>query len=647
MAERKKNFIYNAEDYKFERDLIGAPSIENVEHDARANKVYTCKIDFDGIQDNISTVLTGLRDDNPVTFALVMDKLFLYQLYLIQEELNRVVGLDRYPLRRRDEVIRAVVRFELGYSFATADNMDSQDYLLGDTPEYVAVQIDVAEKKAPTTYTLRSDTESRPTSNILFRVFYVDWDYDGNNFKLARGTENSKVGYKYLITKAQILTYIGRKPAAGCAKDVQHATTKIMKGRIVQGIVSPKNMCVIASLRHALGLKHPNPKIERLSCRSDHYNMFKDEVPTTDLLPLNSGILERLGDYYNTDIAIVGEIDKLASKSRDSVVTLHYEDGHVWLVIADDSGHCRVCNKQYTSVKWLTVHRRQCHRCSVCRRTHSRELICGWCNVCQINHPTTLACNESRSEYYRDFGRVSSSEEAKQVVMKFNRANLHPIPKQEILHYDIETAQYPSMKNQVAINIEWAIACKETDVMPVGANVFFEDDPLLYTMGYDGRCHVLYSIGLDGAPPTREFRGKAWRMYSAFGRDSMKQFVSFLRESSASYVLNAFNGSRFDHIFLLREWQSQGLTVKDMAFQGCCPILGTLVSSNGTKHTIWDVCRHLCGSLATNAKAAGLPVSKDCFTDFHLLVSDEAVEEHSVKLQEYCRKDVQVLALLY
>lgn len=625
--------------------IVGIPTITNVNEEQKGErKLSTCNINFNtGFPADIIQQITDRRDeDTTADWCAFMDDIFLRQVQIVQENVDRLVQQVTRPFTRRDEVIRAVIKMELGYGFAEPDS-DMDDMLAGQA-EGITVQLDVFERKANGTirYTLRDQNEK--SSNILQLLFFDTWGYGGVQGEFVlKLQDNSRGNYKYIITKSTIICYVGRRAAAGCAKDVQHATTKIMKGRIVQGVVSPKNMCVIATLRHALGLTNPNPGIERKLCRSDHFEVFGHTVPTTSLLPLDTIILKRLGDHYNTDIAIVGEIDKLVSKSRDSVVTLHYEDGHVWLVIADDSGHCRVCNKQYTSVKWLTEHRRHCHRCSLCRRAHSSEVICGWCNVCQINHPTISPCNESRSEYYRDFGRNSTGEEAKQVIVKFNRANLMSIPKQRVLHFDIETAQYPSMKNQVAINIEWAIACMDTDVMPVGANVFFEDDPLLYTIGYDGKCHALYSTGV----PTRDFTGKAWRMYSAYGRQSMTEFVSFLRESSVGYILNAFNGSRFDHIFLLREWQSQGLLVKDMAFQGCCPILGTLVVSKKVNHTIWDVCRHLCGSLATNAKAAGLSVSKDSFTDFHLLVSDASIEEHKDKLQEYCRKDVQVLALLY
>lgn len=634
---------------------VGLPTITDIKEEEKkgTSRLFTCDINYNNIPANFQQQIQLSREQDTVPqWNEKMDNLFLEQLRTIQSNIDRVVRQTTRPIIRRDELIRVVVKLELGYAFAEP-NSDLEDKK---QPEGITVQLDV-EGTTPAfiTYSFRGKQFAhtfQPLEQLFFQEYNYSHDPDNavngliNGFQMKfSGDENSKGNYKYVITRAKILSYIGRRQAAGCAKDIQHANTKIVKGRIVRNIVSPKNMCVIASIRHALGLTNPHAGVERLSCRKDHFEIFERSLPTTSLLPLDAGVLERLGDHYNTDIAIVGEIDKLVSKSRDSVVTLHYEDGHVWLVIADDSGHCRVCNKQYTSVKWLTEHRRRCHRCSKCRRAHSSLLICGWCTVCQINHPTSLSCNESRSEYYRDYGR-GSNDEAKQVVMKFSRANLLPTPKQEVLHYDIETAQYPSMASQVAINIEWAVPCKDSE--PVGSNVFFEGDDVIYTLGYDGMCHPLYSIGLDVVPPLREFQGKAWRLHSAYGRDSMKHFVHFLRASSVSYTLNAFNGSRFDHIFLLREWQAQGLLVKDMAFQGCCPILGTLISEKKkVKHTIWDVCRHLCGSLATNAKAAGLPVSKDSFTDFHLLISDEAVEQHRIHLQQYCRKDVQVLTLLY
>lgn len=625
---------------------IGAPEEKGNEQKQGGrrtrNRLYTLDVDFkriSGDDNKFQDSVIASRDDLSANqWCAGMDDIFERQLSTVQDSVDRVVRLAHPQLagERKDEVLRVVVKLELGYAFAEpGTNLDDKREVLATT-----VQLDVESVSANSIkYTVRGKTHK--TRTPLRWMFFNQYKYAGcGGDEFFAKADDSKGNYKYIITRVKVICYEGRRASAGCAKDANHATTKICKGRIVQNIISPKNMCVIASIRHAKHLTNPHAGIERLACRKDHFDVFGSEYKTTSLLPLSGDVLERLGDYYNTDIAIVGEADKLVSKSRDSVVTLHYEDGHVWLVIADESGHCRVCNKQYTSVKWLTEHRRRCHRCSTCKRAHSRELICGWCNVCQINHPVSIACNESRSEYYREFGN-GCSEEPKQVVVKFNRANLQPTPKQEVLHFDIETAQYPSMSTQVAVNVEWAVRCGSE--VPLGALVFFEDDPLLYTVGENGMCHALYAIGLQ-----RPFSGKAWRMYSAFGRDSMKVFVDFLRSSPTSYVLNAYNGSRFDHIFLLREWQAQGLMVKDIAFQGSCPILGTLVTDNKKiKHTIWDVCRHLCGSLSTNAKAAGLPVSKESFTDFHLLVSDEAIEEHRFKLQKYCRMDVQVLTLLY
>lgn len=633
---------------------IGAPEEKETEQKfgggrRSRNRLITLDVDFKRISGDdakFQNSVIAARDDLGANeWCAGMDNIFERQLSTIQGSVDRIVRVA-YPLlpgERKDEVLRVVVKLELGYAFAEpGTNLDDKREVLATT-----VQLDVESVGANSIkYTVRNKTHK--TRTPLKWMFFNQYKYAGcgdERDEFFAKADDSKGNYKYVITRVKAIFYQGRRTSAGCARDASHATTKICNGRIVQNIIAPRNMCVIASIRHAQNLTNPHAGIERLSCRKDHFNIFGETHKTTSLLPLSGDVLERLGDYYNTDVAIVGEVDKLVSKSRDSVVTLHYEDGHVWLVIADDSGHCRVCNKQYTSVKWLAEHRRRCHRCSKCRRAHSRELNCGWCNVCQINHPTSLACNESRSEYYREYG-TGSSDEAKLVVMKFNRANLQPTPKEEVLHFDIETVQYPSMSTQVAVNVEWAVRCG-TDV-PFGALVFFEDDPILYSIGVNGMCHALYTIGLLVKPPQRRLSGKAWRMYSAFGRDSMKVFVDFLKSSPTSYILNAYNGSRFDHIFLLREWQSQGLLVKDMAFQGSCPILGTLLTGEKkVKHTIWDVCRHLCGSLSTNAKAAGLAVSKESFTDFHLLVSDEAVEEHRVRLQKYCRMDVQVLALLY
>ena len=627
------------------RAMIGVPVITQPAVQARQLKRRDVRFPIQG--NFFQEVIQSRQDLDTPSWCDGMDTIFQTQLEQIQEQID-ILARATYQgaTFNVNELVRVVVRLNLGFKFKEPNSNGDDD----EGNEYFSVQLDVESIGFPVRYTLRKYPNVPRTSEPLVRLFFNQYAYGGcgpDGFVMG---DDSKGNYKYVITDVQIISYKGRRPAAGCAKDASHANTKIVAGHILKNVVSPKNLCVIASIRHGLGLTNPHAGVERLNCRNNHFAIFGTEYKTSELLPLNDWVLERLGDHYNTDIAIVGEIDKLSSKSRDSVLTLYYEAGHVWLVIAHDSGYCRICNKQYTSAKWLAIHRRGCHRCPRCKRIHSSELNCDWCDVCQINHPVSQACNESRSEFYRN--RICSTvlhnedEKPKMVVMKFNRSNLDVSPKENVLHFDIETAQYPNMPNQVAINVEWSVKCEGPQ--PLDSVVFFEDDPVLYVVGYDGKCNALYSLGMTVTPPQRAFGGesKAWRLYSSYGRDSMSEFVSFLKTSSTPYVLNAYNGSRFDHIFLLQEWQAQGLIVKDIAFQGSCPILGTLVGE-AVKHRIWDVCRHLCGSLSTNAKAAGLVVSKDSFTDFHLLTSDDAIQQHRTKLQEYCRKDVQVLTLLY
>lgn len=617
------------------RGLVGAP-VSHVVPNEGARRIKRLKITFPLNPHLLQSVIDARRDLTPEDWSAGMDSLFDDQLKGIEDIMKTTY--ENLESEQKAEwlpgtFIRFVLKINLKYHFAEP-NSNGQDSKEND---YISVQCDARKRNGMLLYTLRKRRPLISVARPLYHRFFSDFAYAEGNFTMG---EDSKGNYKYIISDVELICYKIRFAGAGCARDLAHANTKIVEGRIIKNVVSPKNMCVIATLRYALGLTNPVAVAERLACRQDHKNIFAREYPTKALLPMEPSVLERLGDYYDTDIALVGESTQLSSKSRDRVVTLHFEKEHVWLVIADDAGHCRVCDKQYTSVKWLANHRRNCHRCPRCRRAHSTDFVCDWCSVCQINHPISQACNESKSEFYRQRGN-GDEEQAKLVVMKFKRSFLESRPKEPVLHFDIETAQYPDMIAQVCINVEWSVECKSSE--PEGSIVFFSDSPHLYTLQDGGICTPLY----DATQPNHDFTGKAWRLYSSYGRDSMKEFVSFLRDSDTSFILNAYNGSRFDHIFLLREWQSQKLLVRDVAFQGSSPIIGTLLTHGKVKHRIWDVCRHLCGSLSTNAKSAGLVVSKESFTDFHLLISDEAVATHQAKLQEYCRKDVQVLTLLY
>ena len=403
------------------------------------------------INPTLSNEIIDLRDNvlNAADWCAGMDTLFEEQLTTIQDSVNtaaRELFLTA-AWTRQDEIIRSVVKLNLRYQFKEPNLANGQDV---EQNFYTSVQLEHRpQNPIGVRWNIRAQQPPINSFRPLYSLFFTKYDYGGcgnNNGYLGEG---SKGNYKYIIADAEIICYRGRLTAAGCAKDQAHATTKIVKGRVVKSIISPKNMCVIATIRHGLQLTNPHPGIERQQCRTDHEIIFGRDYKTTELLPLDDLVLQRLGDHYNTDLAVVGEIDKLVSKSRDRVLTLHYEHHHVWLVIADDHGHCSICKKQYTSVKWLAGHRRHCHRCSLCRRVHSDELKCDWCIVCQINHPTSFACNESRSEYYRDHNRDPNG--ANPVVMKFKKANLVETPNVTVLHYDIETAQFPEMDGQVPV----------------------------------------------------------------------------------------------------------------------------------------------------------------------------------------------------
>jgi hypothetical protein len=398
-------------------------------------------------------------------------------------------------------------------------------------------------------------------------------------------------------------------------------------------------MCVIASIRHAVGLAHPDKRIEKIQGVTDHMRIFKDEVKYTEPLALDDATIQRLGDYYKTDLSICGKYTHLFTNSHNRVTTLYYEHNHVWLVIGNDNGYCRICEKQYTCSKWLAHHRRTCHRCPLCYVCHSAEIDCDMCTDCKIYHPVDWMCNDNRARRVHD-----SNKEEKELKVNFKTAWLKNPNEQSknIICYDIETVQYSSMNEQCAVNVEWSVRVSPEDVSPDDI-VFFEDDQELYTVNADKTtCRGLYEFHLS-----RAIEGTMWRLHSSFGREnSMREFIEFLNESKKAYVLNAYNGSRFDHLFVLREWQKQNLNVAYLAFQGNSPIMGTLATSRKVQHKFWDVSRHLGGSLDNASRAAGLVINKGSFNDFHLLTSDSAVETHRARLQKYCRIDVQVLTLL-
>jgi hypothetical protein len=143
-----------------------------------------------------------------------------------------------------------------------------------------------------------------------------------------------------------------------------------------------------------------------------------------------------------------------------------------------------------------------------------------------------------------------------------------------------------------------------------------------YVLGYTSKQHT-----------NGEFR------YFA-GDDCIEQFVSWLLGLSVDVIINAFNGANFDAYFLVADILKRGvpnLTVNN----------GSIIGMKYFNIKMFDICKHLQGSLKSNLKEMKCDVQKGDFNHDLATRWEEMAEEMRAECLLYLRGDVMGLSELY
>jgi len=143
-----------------------------------------------------------------------------------------------------------------------------------------------------------------------------------------------------------------------------------------------------------------------------------------------------------------------------------------------------------------------------------------------------------------------------------------------------------------------------------------------YVLGYTSKQHT-----------NGEFR------YFA-GDDCIEQFVSWLVALDGDVIINAFNGANFDSYFLVADILKRGvpnLTVNN----------GSIIGMKYSNIKMFDICKHLQGSLKSNLKEMKCDVQKGDFNHDLATRWEEMVEDLKTECLLYLRGDVMGLSELY
>lgn len=144
------------------------------------------------------------------------------------------------------------------------------------------------------------------------------------------------------------------------------------------------------------------------------------------------------------------------------------------------------------------------------------------------------------------------------------------------------------------------------------------------------------------------------KVFNKVGYDCSDHFIKFILEhgQNAKFNFISYNGSNFDHIILLKrllEYKEVEINVSDIFFNNNQLLNFKILG----RHTMFDVKKHLLGSLSENCKSFKVNcVSKKSFNhhEAQLLHDENKLIEHMTnnkELIEYNNNDVLSLAVIY
>lgn len=263
---------------------------------------------------------------------------------------------------------------------------------------------------------------------------------------------------------------------------------------------------------------------------------------------------------------------------------IQLKDNHYSLICLDEQKECPTCGERYYV---SPGHKHACQKiCTLCKTKFKFRHECKkGCPECGKPYSTTHTCNSDRENYFKT--RIAKTHK---IMLSYPKIVEF---QKRTLHYDIETYVNP------------------------------ENEHVPFVLGY--------------VTPNGEYRVEA-------GEDCMARFLGYLEcgASGNELVVNAYNGSNFDHHFLLTEMNKQGIKPDKLTLSSGGIIMlerwewtkdkeGKL-RKTGIKWRVFDLCRHLGCSLARGLKDFGCETQKGSYD--HAL--SRPWTEMDIKSQDSC-----------
>ena len=228
------------------------------------------------------------------------------------------------------------------------------------------------------------------------------------------------------------------------------------------------------------------------------------------------------------------------------------------------------------------------------------------CADCLKTYRKTHNCNESRVSYQNSF------------INKNGRSLIGNLKKEsknnenEIMHYDLETYR-KMIINEDYVNTENKENKENKETTEI---------------------HTPYIIGYNIG---NEFSYKA-------GDNCIELFVDLLIEKAKNgkFFLNAYNGSRFDHYMIYKEFIKRNLDVEKLIINN-----GAIISFKYKGMQLIDLCNHLMGGLKNNLESFKCKITKGDFDHEKASKWEDMNRFLKMSCIKYLKADVMGLKELY
>jgi len=280
------------------------------------------------------------------------------------------------------------------------------------------------------------------------------------------------------------------------------------------------------------------------------------------------------------------------------------------------------------------------------------------CNQCGREYIKQHKCNPNRVQFY--------NTKLKKNGKRFLICGNHTEPynnKDEVVHYDLESFKNRNKDengqatDKHIFHSPYIVGFTDPNA-PDGFNTFEGKncisefvDYLIKRANKWGLNHPRYIANLEKANQLDEDKSELMKKpakdRTADEIDKISKLtakISQLCKIPTLYV-NAYNGANFDHYFLFQEFLKKGLKPQKQVINN-----GSIISFEYINIKLFDVCKHLQGSLKENLEGLKCDVQKGDFNhdDPRILNGWEGMpEELKVDCLKYLKSDVLGLKELY